>query len=165
VLVGAVVGGAVGGSLQAAAGGGSIALIADINNRQLHWSAFLKKKDDCRGSGSTECQVINRIGGNTSKIIDSLALPESNVAANFDSDGNIVSYTILDKNNRNQPLLIMEPAEFEAYRGADQATRGWYLLSPQYSLDIASGVLYAGLGDSDRSWEHMGYVVSSPSIG
>jgi hypothetical protein len=81
--------------------------------------------------------------------------------ANYDATGRVVSYTIVDKQS-GQPLLIMEPAEYQAYRNAPLATRGQYLLAPQWSLDLGSAVVYAGLGDARRAQEHVGYVLASP---
>jgi hypothetical protein len=94
---------------------------------------------------------------------DFLALPEANVVANYDAAGQVVSFTIVDKQT-NQPLLIMEPAEYAAYRDAGQATRGWYLLSPQWSLDLGSELVYAGQGNLDRAAEHLGYATSDPNL-
>jgi hypothetical protein len=56
----------------------------------------------------------------------------------------------------------MEPAEYEAYRNAPLATRGHYLLAPQWSLDLGSAIVYAGISDAQRATEHFGYVLSSP---
>jgi len=58
VLVGAVVGGAVGGNLQAAAGGGSIALIADINNRQLHEPQYKAIRKLSKGDPKEEARYV-----------------------------------------------------------------------------------------------------------
>ncbi len=153
--------------ISAAASSGNVSGIAgglnvDANNRQMHFNSYLAAKDKCKAApSSTGCQTIERIGGMRSQIVDFLALPESNVAANFGADGKVVSFTVIDKQS-NQPLLILEPAEFQAYREASLATRGQYLLAPQYSLDLGSAIIYGGRGDAQRAFEHLEYVVTSP---
>ena len=140
------------------------ALQTDRNNRQMHWKGFLAAKDQCKSApSSSECRTIERIGGVRSQVVDFLALPESNVAANFGVDGKVVSYTILDKQT-NQPTMIMEPAEFEAYREAPLATRGWFQLAPQWSLDQGSAFTYLTIGNTDGAKEHLGYVYTSPEF-
>jgi hypothetical protein len=101
------------------------------------------------------------MGGVYSKPIDYPGLSWT-VIANYDQAGTIVSYTIADPNHGNQPLLIMEPAEFSAFANAPYSTQGWYLLSPQWGLDIGSGVTYAGKGDLDKAKENYGYVLTNP---
>ena len=134
--------------IGAAASGGSatgaaMGLDVDANNRQLHWNTFNKKLEEYRGNNSKECQTINRMaGGGQSPVIDFLALPEADVAVNFDAAGKAVSYTLLD-NTTHQPMMIMEPAEFAAYRNAPLATRGWFQLAPQWSLDLGSSMTYS----------------------
>lgn len=142
--------------------GAGSALTVDANNRQLGWDKFMAEKDKCRNSpGATGCGTIDKMAGKSQQIVDFLALPTSKTVANIDANGQVVSYTILDKDT-NKPMMIMEPAEYQAYRGAGSATQGWYLLSPQWSLDIGSANVYAGQGDFSRAFDYLGDAISSP---
>ncbi len=131
------------------------------NNRMLHWSTFSQKLEECRGSSSKECQTINKMAGESSQILDFMALPEADVAVNRDGAGKVVSYTLLDPSN-HQPMMIMEPAEFAAYMDTPLSTRGWFQLAPQWSLDLGSAVTYAAIGNTDKAQEHLGYALTSP---
>jgi hypothetical protein len=134
-----------------------------VNNRIMHWRDFEKAHAQCQNApGADGCHTVLKMGGQHSGVLpDFLQLPESQVVANSDATGRVVSYTIVDKQS-GQPLLIMGPAEYQAYRNAPLATRGQYLLAPQWSLDLGSAVVYAGLGDARRAQEHVGYVLASP---
>lgn len=132
------------------------------NNRMMHFDSFVKEKANCKGNNSTECQTINRMAGVHSTMpADDSSIPDSQVVENLDANGQVVSYTLVARDN-NQPQLIMEPTDFAMYAGADSASQGWMTLSPQWSLDIGSGLAYAGQGDTALAFDHMGYAVSSP---
>lgn len=140
------------------------ALSVDTNNRQLHWNNFLAAKDKCKSAPtSAGCQTIERMGGTQSQVLDFLALPDANVVANFGGDGRVISYTLLDKQT-NQPTMIMEPLEFEAYRNATAGIRALMLHSPQWALDAASASLYAGIGNVDRAGEHANLMLTDPAM-
>jgi hypothetical protein len=129
----------------------------------MHWRDFEEAHAKCvNAPGADGCQTILKMGGSRSGVLpDFLQLPESTVVANYDAVGNAVSYTIIDKQS-GKPLLIMEPAELQAYRNAPLASRGQFLLAPQWSLDLGSAVVYAGIGDTQRAKENFGYVLGSP---
>jgi hypothetical protein len=77
------------------------------------------------------------------------------VVINYNEDNEVVSYTVVNKNQGNRPVLIFEPKEFEAYKTGSLSTRGLFLLSPQWSFDIGSAALYAG---EEKS---LGYIVDA----
>jgi hypothetical protein len=117
-----------------------------VNNRIMHWRDFEKAHAQCQNApGANGCHTVLKMGGQHSGVLpDFLQLPESQVVANYDATGRVVSYTIVDKQS-GHPLLIMEPAEYQAYRNAPLATRGQYLLAPQWSLDLGSAANQAGI--------------------
>ena len=130
-------------------------------NRQLHVSNYDRLKDGCRGSSSTECQTINRMGGVRSGMpTDDAKIPASKVVENYDANGKVVSYTLIDSKT-NQPTMIMEPLEFAAYRNATPGTQAMMQTSPQYALDFASAGLYSATGDNGRAIEHVTAGVTS----
>ena len=146
----AAIGGAVGGGA-----GALTALNADANNRQLHMANYDRLKEKCRGSSSTECQTINRMAGVQSGMpVDDPSIPASKVVANYDANGNVVSYVLIDRAT-NQPTMILEPLDYAAYRNAPPGTQALMKLSPQYALDFASAGLYASVGDNSRATEHV----------
>lgn len=161
--VGGVLGGAAagGGTLGAAVQGGDAAYAVDKFNRQLHVSTYERLKEGCRGSSSTECQTINRMGGVRSGMpTDDARIPASKVVENYDANGKVVSYTLIDSKS-NQPTMIMEPLEFAAYRNATPGTQAMMQLAPQYALDFASAGLYSAAGDNGRAVEHVTAGVTS----
>jgi hypothetical protein len=134
---------------------------ADTNNRQLHISTYERLKEGCRGKSSAECQTINRMGGVRSGMPeDDPNIPGSKVISNYDGNGNVVSYTLIDRTT-NQPTMIMEPLEFSAYRNAPPGTQALTQTSPQYALDFASAGLYSASGDNGRAIEHVTAGVTS----
>ncbi len=146
--VGTVAGG---GSVQGAAAG----LNVDANNRMLHIATYERLKDGCRGSSTTECQTINRIAGIRSGMPeDDSKIPASKVVSNFDANGNVVSYTLVDRNS-NQPMMIMEPLDFAMYRNGSPGMQAMMQMSPQYALDFASAGIYASQGNTTRATEHV----------
>jgi filamentous hemagglutinin family protein len=148
-LTAAGIGAAAGGSQ-----GAGMAMAVDVNNRQLHMTNYDRLKEKCRGSSSTECQTINRMAGVQSGTpIEDPNIPASKVVANYDANGKVVSYVLIDRNT-NQPTMIMEPLEYAVYRDAPPGTQALMQLSPQYALDFASAGLYASAGDSSRAMEH-----------
>ncbi len=86
-------------------------------------------------------------------------LPESSVVINYNEDNEVVSYTVVNKNQGNRPVLIFEPKEFEAYKAGSLSTQGLFLLSPQWSFDIGSAALYA---DEEKSLGYITDAVTSP---
>jgi hypothetical protein len=158
--------GAAGSAIDQMSGGGSsgaqAALGVDRYNRQLHWDKFLAEKAACDKAPSAKgCETIEKMGGDRSQFIGDMGMSQSNVIANYDADGTVVSYTVVDKDN-NQPLFIMEPLEFAAYLNASDASRGWYLMAPQWSMDSASSMLNAAAGDFGRAQEDLELAASSP---
>ena len=114
-MMGGIAAAAAGADAQGVAIAAATGANAAQNNRMLHWSTFSQKLEECRGSTTKECQTINRMGGESSQVLDFMALPEADVAVNLDGAGKVVSYTLLDPTS-HQPMMIMEPAEFVAYR-------------------------------------------------
>jgi hypothetical protein len=140
-----------GGSAQGAAVGMGV----DANNRQLHISTYERLKKGCSGSSSSECQTVNRLGGVRSGMPeDDPQISASKVVSNFDANGKVVSYTLVDRKT-NQPTMIMEPLEFVVFRNAPAGTQALMQLSPQYALDFASAGLYSAAGDNGRAIEHV----------
>jgi hypothetical protein len=84
---------------------------------------------------------------------DDPSIPASKVVANYDSNNNVVSYTLVDRNT-NQATMIMEPLDYAAYRNSSPGTQALMKLSPQYALDFASAGLYSSQGDNGRAVEH-----------
>jgi arsenate reductase-like glutaredoxin family protein len=74
-----------------------------------------------------------------------------------------VSYTILDKAT-NQPRVIMEPAEFQAFRSAPTGNQALMMsgLTPQYSLDLGSVGLYAMAGNTAKANESLVAAATQP---
>jgi len=143
-------GAALGGAQGAATG-----VTVDVNNRMLHQEDYNRLKEKCRGSNSAECQTIIRMAGVQSGMpMDDPSIPASKVVANYDADGNIVSYVLIDRST-NRPTIIMEPLDYEAYRNATPGMQAMMQLSPQYALDFASAGLYASAGDNGGAAEHV----------
>jgi hypothetical protein len=160
-MAGRAVGAVVGGGGGAAQAGAAAALDAERYNRQLHVSTYERLKQQCRGSSSSECQTINRMGGVRSGMPrDDASIPASKVVENYDANGKVVSYTLIDARS-NQPTMIMEPLEFNAYRNAPSGTQALMQLSPQYALDFASAGLYSVAGSDGRAMEHVTAGVTS----
>lgn len=127
----------------------------NANNRQLHISTYESLKKGCSGSSSFECQTIIRMGGVRSGMPEEdPQISASKVVSNFDGNGKVVSYTLVDRNT-NQPAMIMEPLEFVAFRNAPAGTQVLMQLSPQYALDFASAGLYSASDDNSRTIEHV----------
>ncbi len=63
----------------------------------------------------------------------------SRVVANYDEDGRVVSFTLIDRQS-NQPTIIMDPLEFSAYRNAAPGVQALMQSSPQYVLDFESAM-------------------------
>jgi hypothetical protein len=155
--IGARVGMASGNGLAGAAAGVNV----DANNRQLHVSTFVRLKEKCQGASSIECQTINRMGGISSGMpTEDPKIPASKVVENYDANGKVVSYTLIDRMT-NQPTMIMEPLEFDAYRNSSPGTQAMMQLSPQYALDFASAGLYVVAGENSRAVEHLTAGVTS----
>ena len=133
------------------------------NNRLMHWGDYLAAKDKCKNAASSECTTLQRMAGTQSQVLDFMALPDANVVANFGTDGKVVSYTLFDKQS-HQPTLIMEPLEFEAYRNATPGLRAMIALSPQWSLDASSMLLYGSTGNTSRALESAKQVVTNPGM-
>jgi len=165
---GAVVGGVVAGAaaasassdisydaLMAAAQGGQAADTVDENNRQAHWKNFVKDKVSCdKNPDGAGCDTILKMAGVRSRLVGFMATDTANVVVNTDANGKVVSYTLLDKTT-NQPTLIMEPLEFEAFRNAPAGHQALMKLSPQYALDFASSGLYASVGNNSKAYESL----------
>lgn len=80
---------------------------------------------------------------------------------NTDADGKVVSYTILDKAT-NQPKMIMEPADFQAFRSAPAGFQALMQLSPQYMYDLSSALTHGmNYRDLSNAKESLSDVVSS----
>lgn len=143
------------GAAVAGSTGAGVAISVDANNRQLHFSTYSRLKQNCRDTASDECQTVHRMGGVRSGMPeDDPRIPASRVISNFDADGKVVSYTLIDRQS-NQPTMIMEPLEFAAYRNASPGIQALMQLSPQYALDFASAGLYVTVGDQTRTAEHV----------
>ncbi len=144
--------------------GGFVASQGDRFNRQLHMSNYNKLKAGCGQKTSTiECRNLQNMTGVSSQIRSDIALPEDNVVANYNAQGEIVSYTLTDKSS-NQPWLIMEPLEFQVYRDFGYQVRADYLQSSQGGLDSTSYLLYASNGQLGRAAEHLGYAWTDPEM-
>ena len=146
--------GALATGIGAVAGGGfdgaAAGLNEDYNNRQFHWSAFLEKSADCRKNPSASgCNRVLALGGVKSQVLDFMATETANVAVNTDANGKVVSYTLLDKKT-NQPMMLMEPPEFQAFRSSPAGFQALMPLAPQYSFDLAS-VVVQGVNYRDPS--------------
>jgi filamentous hemagglutinin len=149
-------GAAIGGAAGAASG-----LNVEANNRQLHMANFNRLREGCRSSGSDECQTINKMAGVRSGMpTDDPSIPASKVVANYDSNNNVVSYTLIDRNT-NQPTMIMEPLEVGAYKNASPGMQAMMQLSPQYALDFASAGLYAANGNTGQAYQNLQAGVTS----
>lgn len=121
----------------------------------LHISTYQRLKAGCHGSTSTECQTINRIGGTKSGMpTDDPKIQARKIVANYDSNDKVVSYTLIDRNTY-QPIMIMEPLDYAAYRNASPGIQMLMQSSPQYALDFSSAGLYTSVGDNGRAVEHM----------
>jgi filamentous hemagglutinin len=157
-LMSAGVGMLVGGTTGAAS-----ALGTDTNNRQMHWQNYLKASENCRSNtAAAGCGTILKMSGVGSQVLGFMATPSANVAVNTDAQGTVVSYTLLDKIS-NQPLAIMEPLDFEAFRNAPAGFQALMLrVSPQYSLDMASAMLEAASGNTDKAVVAGMAVITSP---
>ena len=120
-----IIGGAA-ATIGGVAGGGAGAVTAfnaDANNRQLHWSQFVKDKARCdKTAQASGCATIEKMAGVKSQVLDFMATETANVAVNTDASGRVVSYTLLDKAT-NEPVLIMEPVDFQTFRSAPPATK------------------------------------------
>ena len=152
------IGGAVGG-----AAGGAAALNEDANNRQLHWKNYNEAKAECaKTPQASGCATIKKMAGTSSQVVDFLATPVANVAVNTDANGQVVSYTILDKAT-NQPKLIMEPAEFQAFASAPAGNQALLMsITPQYALDMGSAGLHAAAGNTGKAADALRDAVTSP---
>ncbi len=156
MAVGAIATYSAGGDAAAVNAAAVNAQIATQYNKQMHWGNYLKIAHECNADPSGRlCAAVNRMSGAPSVLVKDPKLPEGNIVLNYGGDGKVASFTILD--SHNQPLLIMEPIEYDAYRKAPLAMRGWYLLSPQYSLDLESVAL-----QPERSSEYFKDVLTSP---
>ncbi len=152
------IGAAVGGAAGAAS-----ALGTDTNNRQMHWKDYTETLVACRKNPTASgCGTILKMAGVKSQILDFMAMPTANVAVNTDPNGKVVSYTLLDKTS-NQPLAIMEPMDFGAFRSAPAGIQALTLrVSPQYSLDMASAALEVTAGNTDKALDAGTAVITSP---
>ena len=143
------------GVLTAAAQGGDekdlqtsswVAKNATQYNYTAHWDEFDKQYDACKedpsGSG---CSTVLKMAGVSSERL-------GNVALNKDSNGGVVSYTLLDETG--QPWMVMEPAEYKMYVVSPQHIQEGYKTAPQWQLNISSALLYAHNGDVDKAAEH-----------
>lgn len=84
------------------------------------------------------------------------------VIGNVDAQGNIVSYTIADKNGT--PQFIMQPLEFQVYQSATPGIRAMMDTSPQWALDYASALIYNSTGQTSAAADHAGLVLTNPSM-
>jgi hypothetical protein len=151
------------GSLVGGDTGGFLAGQGDRFNRQLHWSKYEQLKASCGQKTSTlECRVLQGMAGVTNVPQPDLDLATDKVVANYNAQGQIVSYTLLDKSS-NQPWFIMQPLEFAAYQSNPAALKSYYARADQLTLDFNSAGLYSLSGYSERAREHLTYVVSDPS--
>ncbi|UCV08561.1 hypothetical protein [Dechloromonas denitrificans] len=118
-------------------------------------TTYDRLKEQCQGSSSSECQTVNRMGGFRSGMpTDDPNISASKVVANYDINGNVVSYVLIDRSS-NQATMIMEPLEYAAYRNAPAGIQAMMQLSPQYALDFASSGLYSSAGDYGRAAENL----------
>ncbi|MYM87485.1 hypothetical protein GTP91_09865, partial [Rugamonas sp. FT82W] len=152
--------------IGAAAGGtagAANALGTDTNNRQMHWGKYLEALMNCRSNPTASgCGSIINMQGVNSQVVGFLATSTANVAVNRDANGKVVSYTLLDKIS-NQPLAIMEPMDFNAFRSAPAGMQALTLrASPQYALDFASAALEVTAGNTDKAIDAGKAVLSSP---
>ena len=168
MLAGATAAGATGqtadaGVLSAAAKGGEAAGTVDANNRQLHWKNYEAEHEKCsKNPGGSGCTTILKMTGVHSQVLDFMATPTANVVVNTNASGQVVSYTLLDKAT-NQPLAIMEPMEFDAFRNAPAGIQALTLrVSPQYVLDMASSGLEAAAGNIGKALDAGKAAVTSP---
>ena len=142
--------------------GGAAALNEDYNNRQFHWSTFVEKKNACqKNPNASGCGTIEKMAGAKSQLLDFMATETAKVVVNTDADGKVVSYTILDKAT-NQPKMIMEPADFQAFRSAPAGFQALMQLSPQYMYDLSSALTHGmNYRDLSNAKESLSDVVSS----
>ncbi|MFP6862235.1 DUF637 domain-containing protein [Pseudomonas sp.] len=151
------------GVLTAAAQGGDekdlqtsswVAKNATQYNYTAHWDEFDKQYDACKedpsGSG---CSTVLKMAGVSSERL-------GNVALNKDSNGGVVSYTLLDETG--QPWMVMEPAEYKMYVVSPQHIQEGYKTAPQWQLNISSALLYAHNGDVDKAAEHYAFMLRDP---
>ena len=137
--------------------GGMVASQGDRFNRQLHMATYDKLKGQCGGKANTiECRTLQRMTGVNSRMRDDIILPQDQVVANYDAQGTVVSYTLVDKAS-NQAWMIMEPVEFEVYRELGYQIRADYQAYSQQELDRASYAFYAANYDLKRAAEHLSY--------
>lgn len=145
------------GMVAGGATGGMVASQGDRFNRQLHMATYDKLKGQCGGKANTiECRTLQRMTGVNSQMRDDLALPQDEVVANYDAQGKVVSYTLVDKAS-NQAWMIMEPVEFEVYRELGYQIRADYQTYSQQELDRASYAFYVANYDLKRAAEHLSY--------
>ena len=151
------------GGMVGGAAGGAAALNEDANNRQLHWKNYNEAKAECaKTPQASGCATIKKMAGTSSQVVDFLATSVANVAVNTDANGQVVSYTILDKAT-NQPKLIMEPAEFQAFASAPAGNQALLMsITPQYALDMGSAGLHAAAGNTSKVADALTDAVTSP---
>lgn len=76
-----------------------------ISGLTAHWDEFDKQYDACKKNPSgSGCSTVLKMAGVSSESL-------GNVALNKDSNGTVVSYTLLDETGK--PWMIMEPAEYK----------------------------------------------------
>jgi hypothetical protein len=150
-IVGELVASASGGDAQI---GAAVAANATLYNYEAHWDVYQKKNAACRADSSgIGCATILKMAGTTSKSL-------GNVVLNIDSQGETVSYTILD--NASQPVLILEPAEYQAYVTASTAAQESYVTAPQWQHDLASSLLHGNQGTGSKVAESLGLMYTDP---
>lgn len=164
-LLGAAVGGGAGASTASAGA---------IYNDMHHYSDYQAELSACQSNPSgTGCGTILSMYGNESVP---LSLPDSNnpsgVIANINTQtGQVVSYTLT--NDQNQPVLIIQPSDYQNYLTLVEHDNYFYNAignySPEYALQASNfltdlengnpsqaGGNLAGMFTNGSYWRDMG---------